>query len=85
MASDLAVESSVTQGEASSYNGSVKATYKNKDFGQVETEVGTVPNKDKSTLSSEFKATKLYDGLTVTVKYVQCTFPPPSATLTVGS
>lgn len=68
VASDLAVESTVTQADGSAFNGAVKATYKNKDFGQVETEVGTVPNKDKATLSSELKATKLYDGLTVTVK-----------------
>jgi len=67
VAADLAIESTVTQGDAN-FNGTVKATYKNKDFGQVETEVGTAPNKDKATLTAELKATKLYDGLTVTVK-----------------
>jgi len=65
---DLTVESTITQGAASNFDGSVKATYKNKDFGQVETEVATVPNKDKATLASELKATKLYDGVTVIVK-----------------
>jgi len=68
VASDLNIESTVTQGAASTFDGTVKATYKNKDFGQVETEVGTAPNKDKATLQAELKATKLYDGLTVIVK-----------------
>lgn len=67
VASDLTIESSVTQGD-SSFNGNVKANYKNKDFGSVETEVGTAPNKDKNTLSAEVKATKLHDGLTVSLK-----------------
>jgi len=67
LASDLAIESTVTQGDAN-FNATVKATYKNKDFGQVETEIGTAPNKDKATLAAELKATKLYDGLTVTIK-----------------
>jgi len=68
VASDLTIESTVTQGDASSFNGTVKAKYKNKDFGEIETEVGTAPNKDKATLQAELKANKLYDGLTVIVK-----------------
>jgi len=67
-APDLAVESTVSVNDASALNGTVKATYKNKDFGQVETEIGTAPNKDKATLSAEVKATKFYDGLTVIAK-----------------
>jgi len=68
VASDLTIESTVSQGEAQTLNDTVKATYKAKDFKQIETEVGTAPNKDKATLSTELKATKLYDGLTVIVK-----------------
>jgi hypothetical protein len=68
VASDLTVESTVGVNENSSLNGTVKAKYKNKDFGEIETEVATVPNKDKATLSAEVKATKFYDGLTVTAK-----------------
>jgi len=68
VAADLTVESTVGVNENSSLNGTVKATYKNKDFGQVETEIGTVPNKDKATLSAELKATKFYDGLTIIAK-----------------
>jgi len=68
VAGDLTIESTVTQGDAQTFNGAVKATYKNKDFGQVESEVSTAANNDKATLSTELKATKLYDGLTVIVK-----------------
>jgi len=68
VAADLSVESTVTVADNSSLSGTVKTKYKNKDFGEVETEIGTVPNKDKATLSAEVKATKLYDGLTVTAK-----------------
>jgi len=68
VASDLAIESTVGLGDAQTFTGTVKATYKNKDFGQIESEVGTVPNKDKATLQTEVKATKIYDGLTVIVK-----------------
>jgi len=55
-------------GDAQTFTGTVKATYKNKDFGKIESEIGTAPNKDKATLSTEVKATKIYDGLTVIVK-----------------
>jgi hypothetical protein len=68
VASDLAIESTVGLGDAQTFTGTVKATYKNKDFGQIESEIGTAPNKDKATLSTEVKATKIYDGLTVIVK-----------------
>jgi len=68
VASDLTVESTVGVNENSSLNGLVKAKYKNKDFGEIETEIGTVPNKDKATLSAEVKATKFYDGLTIIAK-----------------
>jgi len=68
VASDLAIESTVGLGDAQTFTGTVKATYKNKDFGQIESEVGTVPNKDKATLQTEVKATKIYDGLTLIIK-----------------
>jgi len=68
VAADLNVESTVVVGDNSGLSGTVKTKYKNKDFGEVEAEVGTAPNKDKATLSAEVKATKLYDGLTVTAK-----------------
>jgi len=68
VAADLSVESTVVVGDNSALSGTVKTKYKNKDFGEVEAEVGTAPNKDKATLSAEVKASKLYDGLTVTAK-----------------
>jgi len=61
VSSDLTIESTVNVGDKTS--GEVKTTYKNKDFGQVEAEV-----KTEGALSTEIKAQKLYDGLTVTVK-----------------
>jgi len=68
VAADLTVESTVTVADNSALSGTVKTKYKNKDFGEVEAEIGTVPNKDKATLSGEVKATKLYDGLVVSAK-----------------
>jgi len=68
VAADLTIESTVTVGESANLSGTEKIKYKNKDFGEVEAEVGTAPNKDKATLSAEVKAQKLYDGLTVTAK-----------------
>jgi hypothetical protein len=68
VAPDLTIETTIAQGEKDSFTGNVKANYKNKDFGSVEAEVGTVPNKDKATLQAEVKATKFYDGLTLAIK-----------------
>jgi voltage-dependent anion channel protein 2 len=58
----VTVESSASLTEKGSYTGSVKATYKNKDFGEVETEANT-----EGLLTGFVKATKLVDNLTVTV------------------
>jgi len=68
--SDLTIESTVSladgkdgKSKAGDIGGNVKAKYKNKDFGEFEGEIGT-----GGTLSGEVKATKLADGLTLTVK-----------------
>jgi len=68
VASDLGIESTVGLNDLTTFNGTVKANYKNKDFGSLETEINTVPNKDSATLQAELKATKLHDGLTLIVK-----------------
>jgi len=67
LGSDLGLESTVGlhEKDAGTFTGQVKAKYKNKDFGEVEAEINTHPNKDKATLQAEVKATKFYDGLTV--------------------
>jgi len=54
--------------DSGAFTGQVKAKYKNKDFGEVESEINSHPNKDKATLQAELKATKFYDGLTLTLK-----------------
>jgi voltage-dependent anion channel protein 2 len=68
--SDLTLESTVVlsdgkdgKSKSGDINGSVKAKYKNKDFGELEGEIGT-----SGTLTGELKATKLADGLTVSIK-----------------
>jgi hypothetical protein len=61
--SDLALETSTTSDEKGNWSGSVKATYKNKDFGNVETEVDT-----RGTASAEITATKLANNTSVIVK-----------------
>jgi len=68
--SDLSLESTVGlhEKDAGAFTGLVKAKYKNKDFGEVEAEIGTHPNKDKATLQAEVKATKFYDGLTIALR-----------------
>jgi len=70
LGADLGLESTVGlhEKDAGAFTGLVKAKYKNKDFGEVEAEVGTHPNKDKATLQAEVKATKLYEGLTVALR-----------------
>jgi voltage-dependent anion channel protein 2 len=65
---DVTLESTLVLGEgkekgSSDFSGTVKATYKNKDFGQFDGEIAT-----KGALSGELKATKLHDGLTVSLK-----------------
>jgi len=68
--SELGLETTVGlhEKDAGAFTGQVKAKYKNKDFGEVEGEIGTHPNKDKATLSAEVKANKFYDGLTVVLR-----------------
>jgi len=65
---DVTLDSTLVLGEgkekgSSDFSGVVKATYKNKDFGQVEGEIAT-----KGALWGEVKATKLHDGLTVILR-----------------
>jgi len=60
--SDVTVESSASYSEKGTYSGNVKATYKNRDFGEVESEANT-----DGLLTGQIKATKLVDGLTVTL------------------
>jgi voltage-dependent anion channel protein 2 len=65
---DVNVESTIVLGEgkekgSSDFSGTVKTTYKNKDFGQFEGEIAT-----KGALAGELKATKLHEGLTVSLK-----------------
>jgi hypothetical protein len=64
--SDLAIESSTTSDEKGNWSGNVKATYKNKDFGNVETEVDT-----RGTASSEATFTKLANNTSVIVKVTE--------------
>jgi voltage-dependent anion channel protein 2 len=70
ISSDLNLESTVGLHEKDSgaFTGQVKAKYKNKDFGEVESEINTHPNKDGATLQAEVKATKFYDGLTLSLR-----------------
>jgi len=70
LGSDLGLESTVGlhEKDAGAFTGQVKAKYKNKDFGELEAEINTHPNKDKATLQAEVKATKFYDGLTVSLR-----------------
>jgi len=60
--SEVNIESTATLSEKGTYSGAVKATYKNKDFGEVETEANT-----EGVFTGQVKATKLVDNLTVTV------------------
>jgi len=60
--SDVTIESTGLLNEKGTYSGKVKATYKNKDFGQVESEANT-----EGALTAEVKATKLVDHLTLTL------------------
>jgi len=72
LGSDLGLETTVGlhEKDAGTFTGQVKAKYKNKDFGEVEAEINTHPNKEKATLQAEIKATKFYDGLTVGLRGV---------------
>jgi len=60
--SDVTIESSASLTEKGNYSGAVKATYKNRDFGEVESEANT-----DGLLTGQIKATKLVDNLTLTV------------------
>jgi voltage-dependent anion channel protein 2 len=60
--SDVTIESTASLNEKGNYSGAVKATYKNKDFGEVESEANT-----DGTLTGQVKATKLVDNLTLTL------------------
>jgi voltage-dependent anion channel protein 2 len=64
--SDLTIESSTTSDEKGNWSGAVKATYKDKAFGQVETEVDTAGKA-----SVEVKAQKLVTNTSVNVKATQ--------------
>jgi len=59
--SEVNIESTAST-DKGNYSGSVKATYKNKDFGEVETEANT-----EGCLTGSVKATKLVDRLTLTL------------------
>jgi len=62
VSSDVTVESTASLSEKGNYSGAVKATYKNKDFGEFETEANT-----EGLLTAQAKATKLAENLTVTL------------------
>jgi len=68
--SDLTLESTIVLSDGKDgkskngdVNGSVKAKYKNKDFGELEGEIGTT-----GVLTAELKATKMAEGLAIVVK-----------------
>lgn len=58
---ELTLESSANLSEKGNFGGNVKITYKNKDFGEVESEVNTA-----GLMTGSVKATKFADNLTVT-------------------
>jgi len=60
--SDVSIESTASLSEKGSYQGNVKSTYKNKDFGEVEVEANT-----DGTLTGQLKYTKLVDNLNLTL------------------
>lgn len=64
---DLTFENTVNLGDQiGQFSGAVKSVYTNKSFGEVEVEVGT-----DGAASTEVRATKLQNGLAVTVKGTQ--------------
>jgi len=70
LGSDLGMEMTVGlhEKDAGTFTGQVKTKYRNKDFGEVEGEINTHPNKEKATLLAEVKAGRFYDGLTVVLR-----------------